>query len=65
MIYAIWPPAVKDMEELLERDPKSGAAYPKAASKRVKNGWLHHFFEVQYTLMTAYTTVVFFGTWWV
>ena len=65
VLYAIWPPKVGEMEDLLERKTHRGAAYPKEESKRVRNGWLHHFFEVQYTLLTAYTTVIFFGTWWV
>lgn len=53
------------MEELLERDEKSGVAYPREGAKRIRNGALHHFFEAQYSLLTAYTTVVFLGTWWV
>jgi hypothetical protein len=63
--YAIWPPKVGEMEELLERDEKSGVAYPREGAKRIRNGALHHFFEAQYSLLTAYTTVVFLGTWWV
>ncbi|KAF2134355.1 glycosyltransferase family 2 protein [Dothidotthia symphoricarpi CBS 119687] len=60
--YAIWPPNMPDREELLDRDPKTGIAYPKESSKKLKwekNNVLH---EMQYFLLTAYTTVLFVGT---
>lgn len=64
VIYAIRPPSMPDMDELLERDEtRGGVAYPKEESKKVKTRWMHSYFEVQYTLMTVYVTVVFAGTW--
>lgn len=53
------------MEELLEVDEKTGVAYAREGAKRVRNRWLDWLFEGQYSLLTAYTTVVFLGTWWV
>lgn len=53
------------MEELLERDEKSGVAYPREGAKDVRSGGLHWFFEGQYSLLTVYTTVLFLGSWWV
>jgi hypothetical protein len=60
--YAIWPPNMPDREELLDRDPNTGIAYPKESSKKLqweKNNVLH---EIQYFILTAYTTVLFVGT---
>jgi hypothetical protein len=60
--YTIWPPNMPDREELLQRDPKTGIAYPKESAKRIrwqKKNILH---EVQYMLLTAYTLVLFIGT---
>lgn len=51
-----------DREELLDRDAKTGIAYPKESSKKLrweKNNVLH---EIQYFILTAYTTVLFVGS---
>jgi hypothetical protein len=51
-----------DREELLDRDPNTGIAYPKESSKKLrwqKKNVLH---ELQYALLTVYTTVLFVGT---
>lgn len=60
--YAIWPPNMPDREDLLQRDPKTGIAYPKESSKKLqweKRNVLH---ELQYFVLTAYTTVLFVGS---
>ncbi|KAL9126812.1 MAG: hypothetical protein Q9217_004186, partial [Psora testacea] len=36
IIYAIMPPTVPDTEDLLHRNERSGVAYPKEESKRIK-----------------------------
>ena len=63
IIYAIKPPTMPDNEELLERDLRTGVAYPKEESKCIKTKKSHAYFEMQYSLMTVYTTVVFAGSW--
>lgn len=63
VIYAIRPPVVPDNEDLLDRDPKTEVGYPKEESKKIKTKASHSYFEMQYTLMTIYTTVIFAGTW--
>lgn len=60
--YAIWPPNMPDREDLLQRDPQTGIAYPKENSKKLeweKSNVLH---EMQYFLLTAYTIVLFVGS---
>jgi hypothetical protein len=34
--YAIWPPTQPDREELLDRDEKTGVAYPKTENRMQK-----------------------------
>ena len=63
IIYAVNPPAVPDIDDLLVRDEKSGVAYPKEESKRIRTKGSHSYFEIQYSLMTIYTTVLFVGSW--
>jgi hypothetical protein len=36
ILYAIWPPAQPDREELLDRDEKTGVAYPKIEARNSK-----------------------------
>jgi hypothetical protein len=36
IIYAIWPPSQPDREELLDRDEKTGVAYPKIDARNSK-----------------------------
>ncbi|KAF1848129.1 glycosyltransferase family 2 protein [Cucurbitaria berberidis CBS 394.84] len=61
--YAIWPPNMPDREELLQRDPNTGIAYPKESSKKLKWEKKNMLHELQYILLTAYTTVLFVGSW--
>jgi hypothetical protein len=60
--YAIWPPNMPDREDLLDRDPNTGIAYPKESAKKLKWGKKNMLHEVLYFLLTAYTTVLFIGS---
>ena len=63
--YAIWPPNMPDREDLLVHDKQTGVAHPMEEAKRVqwsKSSSLH---ELQYTLLTAYASVVFVGSFFV
>jgi hypothetical protein len=60
--YAIWPPNMPDREDLLNRDPQTGIAYPKAEAKQLKWGKKNILHEVLYFLLTAYTIVLFIGS---
>ncbi|OIW31243.1 hypothetical protein CONLIGDRAFT_631162 [Coniochaeta ligniaria NRRL 30616] len=65
IFYAIWPPNCPEREELLDRDPKTGVAYPKEAAKEIEAGmtaWAH---EALYSLITLYTTGIFIVSFWI
>lgn len=59
IIYAIWPPSQPDREELLDRDEKTGVAYPKIEariSKRTPAGaWRYG----RATVAMLYTFAIF------
>ena len=57
--YAVCPPTVPDREELLDRDPKTGIAYPKETAKRQQYSFLTWGHEIHYTLLSMYTTLLF------
>ncbi|KAI8670615.1 hypothetical protein NCS57_00533600 [Fusarium keratoplasticum] len=57
--YAIDPPAMPDREDLLNRDPKTQVAHPTKASKKIAFGGQAAWFELEYTVTTAYTCLVF------
>lgn len=60
--YAIWPPNMPEREALLVRDKNTGIAYPTEGAKKLrweKRNVLH---ELQYFVLTAYTTVLFVGS---
>ncbi|KAM0427866.1 hypothetical protein ACHAPT_007325 [Fusarium lateritium] len=57
--YAIDPPAMPDREDLLNRDPKTQIAHPTKASKKIAFGGQAAWFELEYTVTTAYTCLVF------
>ncbi|EON68177.1 hypothetical protein W97_07326 [Coniosporium apollinis CBS 100218] len=63
--YTIWPPTVPDREELLDRDPKTGIAHPKPEFKiqRWRKATFWH--ETQYTVITIFTGVIFFGSFFI
>jgi len=58
MTYAIDPPTVKDREELLERDPKTGVAHPTKKSKKIAFSGQSSWFEFELTFTTLYTTLI-------
>jgi hypothetical protein len=62
IVYAIWPPAMpEEREELLERDEKTGVAYPKLESKGARRnrwGWWRY---ARGALAMAWTVAVFVG----
>ncbi|KAJ5899618.1 hypothetical protein N7495_004362 [Penicillium taxi] len=57
--YAIDPPSMPEREDLLIRDPKTGVAHPTAKSKDIAFGKQAAWFELQYTLATAVTILIF------
>ena len=60
--YACDPPITPDREDLLERDPKTGVAHPNLSSKKTAFEGQTALFEFEYSLTTAYTTLVFVAT---
>ena len=63
--YAIWPPSIPDRGDLLERDPKTGIARPKDRWKKQRYGRATLWYELQYSGITIYTAVIFFGSFFV
>lgn len=63
--YAIWPPNMPDREDLLVRDPKTNVARPKKEWTEQRYGKRSFLHEVQYSGVTAFTAVVFFGAFWI
>lgn len=63
--YAIWPPNMSEREELLDRDPKTGIARPKEHWKKQRYGKKTFWHEMQYSGVTIFTAVVFFGAFFV
>jgi hypothetical protein len=63
--YAIWPPTMPEREKLLEREPKTEVARPKAAWKKTRYSKLTFWHEFQYSLATAFTATVFVGAFFV
>ncbi|KAJ5093506.1 hypothetical protein N7456_009367 [Penicillium angulare] len=57
--YAIDPPSMPDREDLLTRDPKTGVAHPTTKSKKIAFGGQAAWFELQYTVATAATILIF------
>jgi hypothetical protein len=57
--YAIDPPSMPDREQLLERDPNTGVAHPTARSKKIAYGGEDAYWELEYTLTTAFTAFIF------
>ncbi|TGO28435.1 hypothetical protein BPAE_0027g00020 [Botrytis paeoniae] len=63
--YAIWPPTMPDREELLDRDDKTQIARPKEEWKKARYAKTTFFHEFQYTLLTAFTCMVFVGAFFI
>ncbi|CAI7669196.1 unnamed protein product [Penicillium bialowiezense] len=57
--YAIHPPSMPDREDLLTRDPKTGVAHPTNKSKKIAFGGQAAWFEIQNTVATVATILVF------
>ncbi|KAL1978347.1 hypothetical protein VTN31DRAFT_1206 [Thermomyces dupontii] len=57
--YAIEPPDMPDREDLLRRDPKTGVAHPTEKSKKIAFGGQAAWFELEYTIATIWTALVF------
>ncbi|KAJ5225694.1 hypothetical protein N7468_006919 [Penicillium chermesinum] len=57
--YAIDPPSMPPREDLLTRDPKTGVAHPTNKSKKIAFGGQAAWFELEYTLATVVTVLVF------
>lgn len=62
--YAICPPTVPDREELLDRDPKSGVAYPKESSKRIHRTKLGSWRYWRGGFVILYTLALLIGSAW-
>jgi hypothetical protein len=63
--YVIWPPTMPDREELLDRDPITNIARPKEEWKKQRYSKLMFWHEMQYSGVTIFTAVVFFGAFFV
>ncbi|CAD6590774.1 MAG: hypothetical protein ASARMPRED_004999 [Alectoria sarmentosa] len=63
--YAVDPPAMPDREDLLQRDKDTLIAHPTEGAKRARWGKSNLLHEGFYVLITAYTTAIFFGSWFV
>lgn len=61
--YAMCPPSMPDREDLLYRDEVTGIAHPTEEAKQAKWGKTNLFHEGFYLTLTLYTTVIFFGSW--
>ena len=61
IVYAVWPPSQPEREELLDRDEKTGVAYPKVEARmarRTRTGWWRY---VRGAFAMGWTFAVFFG----
>lgn len=57
--YAIFPPTMPDREELLDRDPVTLVAHPRAGAKRIHWARKNVLHEILYFGLTLYTTAAF------
>lgn len=62
--YALFPPDCKNREDLLDRDPVTGVAYPAEEAKKTQDGWAAWAFEAQNSGITLYMTVIFILSFW-
>lgn len=60
--YAIDPPQMPEREQLLIRDPKTMVAHPNPKYKKIAFGGQAAVFELEQTLTTAFTCLVFAAT---
>jgi hypothetical protein len=62
--YALFPPSCPDRQDLLDRDPDTGVAYPKEEAKKTQATWAAWAFEAQNSFITLYMTVIFILSFW-
>ncbi|KAG6291928.1 hypothetical protein E4U09_003649 [Claviceps aff. purpurea] len=60
--YAIDPPLMPDREQLLIRDPKTLVAHPNPKFKKIAFGGQAAWFELEQTITSAYTILLFVAT---
>ncbi|KAG5916912.1 hypothetical protein E4U42_007457 [Claviceps africana] len=60
--YAIDPPQMPEREQLLIRDPKTMVAHPNPKYKKIAFGGQAAWFELEQTITTAYTCLIFAAT---
>jgi len=63
--YAVTPPDMPDREALMDRDPKTGVAYPTKWAKATKTSWITWSHEVQYSIVSVSITGVFIASFWI
>lgn len=63
-VYAICPPTVPNREDLLDRDPKTGIAYPKETSKRLQKTKLGSWRYWRGGFVILYTWALLIGSAW-
>ncbi len=63
IIYTIFPPAMPDRDELLRKEKDTGIARPTKGATGPRWGKTNLLHEGFYALLTIYTTVIFFGSW--
>lgn len=63
--YAIWPPTMPEREQLLDRDQKTGIARPKEEWKKQRYSKKTFWHETEYSGVTIFTSVVFFGAFFI
>jgi hypothetical protein len=59
ILYAVWPPTQPDREELLDRDEKTGVAYPKIEARKSKRTPAGAWRYGRATVAMLYTFVLF------
>ena len=61
--YSISPPSMPDRDNLLQREKDTEIAHPIKRAKQPRWGKSNLWHEGFYALVTAYTTILFFGSW--
>ena len=63
--YSMTPPAMPDRDELLLREKDTEIAHPRKEMTRPRWRKSNLWGEAFYALVTAYTTILFFGSWFI
>ncbi len=61
--YTVRPPAMPDRDDLLQREKDTEIAHPSQGAKRPRWGKSNLLHEGLYASLTAYTTILFCGSW--